>query len=354
MKISIQVPARICFFGDHQDYLGLPVIAGSINRFIYLKAEPIPQQEFNLNLPDIGKSRCISLTSSTNTIPRGDYLLSSLEILKKNGLEFKQGYRIEISGDIPVNAGLSSSSALTVAWIRFLVAIQENKKHINDAQIGQWGYEAEVAFFNDPGGLMDQYTIAQQGLLCIETNSGNVDRLKSNLGDLIVAESGIPKQTVEVLKNARTFQERALKQVRKEIPKYSIQSHPPSDYLRTKMLVEAKYRPYWFAATHNFAITKQARKLLDEEHPDTLRLGELMNAHQRILENEIGNTPLEMIRMMNAARKAGAYGAKIIGSGGGGCMVAMVPENAKHLVKKAFIDQGAKNAYEVKLTYPLL
>ena len=36
--IYIKAPARICLFGDHQDYLGLPVIACSIARFINLKA----------------------------------------------------------------------------------------------------------------------------------------------------------------------------------------------------------------------------------------------------------------------------------------------------------------------------
>ena len=55
---------------------------------------------------------------------------------------------------------------------------------------------------------------------------------------------------------------------------------------------------------------------------------------------------------MNSARKAGAFGAKTIGSGGGGCMVAMVSEDTIGAVIKAFLDSGAKTAYEVELTYP--
>ena len=35
--------ARICFFGDHQDYLGLPVIAATIDRYIYMEATPIDE-----------------------------------------------------------------------------------------------------------------------------------------------------------------------------------------------------------------------------------------------------------------------------------------------------------------------
>jgi len=52
---------------------------------------------------------------------------------------------------------------------------------------------------------------------------------------------------------------------------------------------------------------------------------------------------------MNAALKAGALGAKIIGSGGGGCMVALTTEQSKSKVINAFLAAGAKSAYEVKL-----
>jgi len=43
-------------------------------------------------------------------------------------------------------------------------------------------------------------------------------------------------------------------------------------------------------------------------------------------------------------------GAKIIGSGGGGCMVAMVtPETCKPVIR-SFLKAGVKSAYEIKLT----
>ena len=33
-SFTVHSPARVCLFGDHQDYLGLPVIAGTIDRFM--------------------------------------------------------------------------------------------------------------------------------------------------------------------------------------------------------------------------------------------------------------------------------------------------------------------------------
>jgi galactokinase len=53
-----------------------------------------------------------------------------MAVLTKEGAVFTQGYTIEISGTIPVNAGVSSSSALVVAWLRFLIQAQE--------QLGRW------------------------------------------------------------------------------------------------------------------------------------------------------------------------------------------------------------------------
>ena len=53
---------------------------------------------------------------------------------------------------------------------------------------------------------------------------------------------------------------------------------------------------------------------------------------------------------MKAARNAGAIGTKIIGSGGGGCMVAMVTDDVEEQVKQAFLDKGAKVIYTAELT----
>jgi len=45
--------------------------------------------------------------------------------------------------------------------------------------------------------------------------------------------------------------------------------------------------------------------------------------------------------MINAALNAGAYGAKINGSGGGGCMFAYAPSNPEE-VKEAIIKAGGQ------------
>ncbi|MEM9078784.1 MAG: galactokinase family protein [Bacteroidota bacterium] len=348
--IQISVPARICFYGDHQDYLGLPVIAGAIDRFIHISAQPTNANHFEIQLKDIGTSRTIDLNDPLQDVEQGDYFLSAISILKTYGLQLKQGYSLEIQGNIPVNAGLSSSSALTVAWIRFLLASQEFEKKWNDKHVGHWAYEAEVLYFDQPGGLMDQYTIAQGGLIYIDTQSGESTKLNSNLGTMVVAESGLPKKTLDVLKNGRVYGQNAIKAVERHYPDFNMAEATVDDYEKYKHIVPEEYRAHWYAAVHNYQITQDAKKQLLSENLNQERLGKLMNAHQMILQNQIQNTPEPMIGMMHAARRAGALGAKIIGSGGGGCIVALVSKETKEDVIEAFLSQGAKDAYEVNLT----
>ncbi len=347
--ITFQVPARICFFGDHQDYLGLPVIAGTIDRFIQLVAVPNTTQNFIIALEDLNSTVTIALDESLENLKEGDYFRSAMAVLKEHGFRFNQGHTVRISGNIPVNAGLSSSSALIVAWIRFLITSQNGIKEVNDVEIGRWAYSAEVEYFGQPGGLMDQFTIAQQGLLYIDTQTGRTERLKNQLGQLVVAESGIPKKTLSVLKNARVFAQNAVAAVRRVHPEFELLSATEDDYYSYKDLMDSRYHDHWYAAIHNYQITKQAKAVLIKNEDSREQLGQLMDQHQHILQNQIQNTPKPMIAMMDAARKAGALGAKTVGSGGGGCMVAMVNEDKKDQVITAFLRSGATKAYEVNL-----
>ena len=347
--IAIQVPARICFFGDHQDYLGLPVIAGTINQYITLRATPNTTFKFHIHLKDLGQLVVVAIDPKKEAIEEGDFFSAAIAVLMTKGLSFSKGYTVEISGNIPINAGLSSSSAVTIAWIRFLVGIQQEQVNVTDKEIGQWAYETEVSFFKAPGGIMDHLTIAQGGLLYIDTKTQQTERLKGHLGELVVAESGIPKKTLSVLKNAKVFAQNAIAAIQKRHPEFQLIHAEASDYERYLSLVPFEYRQHWYAAVHNYQITKTAKKLLSMGKLSAKKLGKLMDLHQEILQTHIQNTPPKMVEMILAAKKAGALGVKTVGSGGGGCILAMVHSSTKEKVIAAFLQQGAVNAYEVQL-----
>jgi mevalonate kinase len=77
---------------------------------------------------------------------------------------------------------------------------------------------------------------------------------------------------------------------------------------------------------------------------DWREMGKLMNMNQLVLE-KIGVSCPELERLIDAALKAGALGAKLSGSGGGGIMIALVTPETKMAVAKALHDAGAQFVY---------
>jgi mevalonate kinase len=63
-------------------------------------------------------------------------------------------------------------------------------------------------------------------------------------------------------------------------------------------------------------------------------LGRYMNMNHALLE-VLGVGHPQLAKMVLAARNAGAFGAKITGAGGGGCMVAVCPKQLKNRVAGA-------------------
>ena len=90
--IKVHAPARICFFGDHQDYLNLPVIAGTINRFIQIEAEPSKENSFFIQLIDIDKVKTIDLNKKVFSLVLVDFSLIGLYLFYH--LDFTYGINI--------------------------------------------------------------------------------------------------------------------------------------------------------------------------------------------------------------------------------------------------------------------
>lgn len=349
-SISVKAPGRVCLFGDHQDYLGLPVIAATIDRYIYIEASPKQEKSLTIELLDLNKQETIFLDEDFNHLAPRDYFRSAVGVLLKAGIKIEQGYHIKLRGDIPIEAGLSSSSAMVVAWVRFLVKAARPNQSFTDEQIAQWSYTTEVKEFNEPGGLMDQYTIALGGMVHLNTVTGRHQHLSAPWESVIIGDSGIKKNTLNVLSQAKDNALTALEVVKAQHPSFQLEKAEKATYQQTEDLLPPALRPYWYAAIHNHLITKEALSLFNQSTIDMNKLGQLINAHQTILQHQIKNTPSPLIKMMEAARRKGAYGTKIVGSGGGGCFVALCSQDSTNKVIKAIETAGARQAFSVNIT----
>ena len=347
--IRVKAPARICLFGDHQDYLNLPVIAASVDRYIYIEAHPNQQGVLNFNLSDLKIKRQIALVPAQ--VKKGDYLCSTLSILRKNQITLTSGYDIKIHSEIPLNAGVSSSSALIVAFIRFILKATEIEA--SDVQIANWAHQSEVEFFNEPGGIMDHYSSALGGLRLIEPETRYTEAFVNPHNDLLLTHSGLPKSTLGVLGKAKQYALEAVKEVKKYEPQFSLKLAEAKDIQRLGSKLSTQLFPYFEAAIENHLITKEAigiyKKAMSSESA-LASLEQLIERHQYYLDTAIKNTPELMRIQMNEAKKAGAKAVKVMGSGGGGCFIILVPKESHHDVIKAVLQQNAKFVEPIQIT----
>jgi galactokinase len=109
-------------------------------------------------------------------------------------------------------------------------------------------------------------------------------------------------------------------------------------------------QPYFEAAIHNHEITQAAYQVVRQGRMNHRVIGALMTEHHKILRDLLKITTPKIDAMIDAALEAGAYGAKIVGSGGGGSICAIAPENKEEAVLKAIQKVSGEPAYGVQVT----
>jgi len=343
-EIKVSAPGRICLFGEHQDYLNLPVIPMAIDLRVSIIAIPRDDTVFHIQLPDIGEEEILdfSIDGEFEYVKERDYFKSLYNVLYRKGIRFECGYDCVVQGNIPINSGTSSSSALNNIWCRFLLDVGENVRSTwkEAEQVGRFSYEAEVLEFNEPGGMMDQLSTAIGGISFIDFSDQNrIEKLDCTLGTFVLGDSLQPKDTRKILAQTKAPALAAKEKIL--AAGYEFDFTKITDIERfTEILTENEYRVL-NAMLKNRDITQEALGLLRESAVDHQAIGTLLTKHHRYLAEDLKISTPKIDRMLEAAISAGAYGGKINGSGGGGCMFAYAPGNSEQ-VKKAIENIGAK------------
>ena len=318
-----KAPARICLFGDHQDYLGLPVIACAIDKYLTVTGTPNQTDLLNFDLIDFNKFRSININSDLSEIEKGDHILFVLKTLKNHGVIIDKGYDLKIKSEIFINAGISSSSALIVALINFFLKIYKPEK-VSAKYISELAYEGEVLLQGGSGGKMDQYSISNGNTIFLETGVDNsFKKIKSPFKNFIIANSGIKKHTDKILSKLKIKTLDAINNISKHYPTFKLCEIKENQVNDFRDLIDEKSFKYFNAAIINHSITLEALSELEKDNPDLMKLGRLMIKHHNVLKNKLHITVPKIDKMIDLAKKNGAYGYKIIGSGGGGSILIL-------------------------------
>lgn len=349
-KITSLAPGRTCLFGDHQDYLGLPVIACAINRDIKLTAEENQTDTFVLNMIDIDEIRIIDIHTTFEKLESRDYFASSLRVLRRHGCIPTVGYNITITGDIPINSGTSSSSALLLAWIQFLITAFGVDDEVTPEFIAKIGYASEVLEHEEPGGMMDHFSIGVGNIVYLNTKDPFSYKVIGNdIKGLITGVSGVPKETIGLIGELKGNALMAIDLVKQNFSNFDLNTSVIEDIDRYRNCLPDRLIPFFEAALKNYHYTKQALKEFNKPILDLKKIGLLMNQHHEVLRDLLKITVPRIDDMINAALRAGAYGAKIVGSGGGGSIVVIADPEKEDLIIDAILKAGALEAYSVSV-----
>ncbi len=355
-----RAPGRVNLIGEHTDYNEGYVLPVAIDRFTEVALRPRRDPQvivYSSTFDEFFRGRLPFLYSS----PRKkwhDYIVGILrEFLRLRGLE--QGFEAAIWSNVPIEAGLSSSAALEVAFATGLSRLYSIK--LDDIALVKLCQRAERDFVGVPCGIMDQYTayFAQAGsalfidtrylehqyvpmaleamtLLVIDSNvrraligSGYIDRQWECQEAVRWLAQRLPNQDIKAL---RDVAEDVLTEVRREMPDtlYRRALHVVKENARVLAMVEALKQRRW------------------EE------VGRLLYASHESLRDLFEVSLPELDFLVEWGMEHGALGARLVGGGFGGITLHLVPKSVSvaysQEIHAAYATRFGKNALILEIT----
>jgi galactokinase len=342
MEWLVEAPGRVNLIGEHIDYLGLSVLPMAIPRRIRLRVRPRADAVVRIEPADATWSpREFTLTFPIAPFPPGDwgnYAKAAANELVSD-MALARGFDATLESDLPVAAGLSSSSALVVAV--GLALLQANDRSLPALELAERMARAEQ-YVGTHGGGMDQ-------AICLLAREGHAARIDFQPlraepiaipadWHFVVASSAVLAEKSGAARDAyneRTRQcgealDRLTAALGSSAATYRelLASHPLDTLLeqardRLPVLLYARFRHVVTEAYRVFAAENALRA------GDAAAFGALMCASHDSLRDDYQVSTPELDAMVEIACRAGAAGARLTGAGFGGCILALaVPENS--------------------------
>tara|TARA_B100000497_G_scaffold38260_1_gene44924 strand:- start:855 stop:1352 length:498 start_codon:yes stop_codon:yes gene_type:complete len=158
------------------------------------------------------------------------------------------------------------------------------------------------------------------------------------------------KKTDLVLKNLKNKTICSIDNIRLNNPNFRLSEISVNDVCKYENQMNKTSFKYFKAAVENHSITQAAYTELKKRNPNLNKLGILMNRHHNILKNDLSITVPLIDKMIDLAIENGAYGAKIIGSGGGGSILILSNEKDENRIIDAMYNIGAKEVVKANVS----
>jgi galactokinase len=310
-------PGRVNLIGEHTDYSGGLVLPVAIQLGVTLRVTAAADA-IELDSGRFGAAAALAADGSGEATGWSRYVLAVAAELDALGRP-AAGLRGEITSDLPPGAGLSSSAALEVAVALALCEVAD--WHVEPIELADACRRAEFRAVGAPVGILDQAA-----------------SLLGRPGHAVLLDCGTLEHRLVPVPAAAAL----------VIVDSGVQhSHETSGYAQRRAELEAGMES---RVRHVRTENERVREFVEAfEHDDLPAAGRLLvQSHASLRDDYEVSTP-ELDRLVERACDAGAYGARLVGGGFGGSILALSDrDHAGELVERmgegivAFASGGAE------------
>ncbi len=301
--LSASAPGKVILFGEHAVVYGQPAIAVPVTH-VQAKAIVTPNPRgtagsVHIQAPDIDLDCYLRDLAPENPLAKAiNGVLASLNI------ERPPAFNLRVTSSIPLASGMGSGAAISVAVIRVVASFLG--RQLPDEQVSALTYEVEKIYHGTPSGIDNTVVTYAMPVYFIKGQPIQTFTVSSPF-TIVIGNTGVRSPTSVAVGDVRK----------------NWQADPaPSEAL--------------FAQIGEIA--QQARQAIEAGEIEAL--GPLMDANHKLLQALTVSSP-ELDRLVDAARQAGALGAKLSGGGRGGNMIALADADNAAAIAQALMAAGA-------------
>ena len=357
---EVRAPGRVNLIGEHIDYCGLPVFPMAIQRSVRMTFQPRVDREMRLSNSDPRFApSAFTVSNDIPPAPPGDwsnYARAAAGALADLFPDLRGGDAV-VESDLPIAAGLSSSSALVVATA--LAILDANGVAMAPLELMGLLARAEL-YVGTAGGGMDQAIILGAQTGCASRIDFHTLRLTPTPvpagWQFIVAWSMVHAEKSGAARQAYNERPRQCEEARRHV---AMRLGKPEDTTYPALLASASVEELHEVAraTLSGVLVRRFRHVVTEgtrvrdaeaamKTRDVAAFGRLLDASHQSLRGDYEVSHPELDQLVALAREAGAVGARLTGAGFGGSIVALcpggrAPEIMDALAERFYAPRGA-------------
>ena len=318
MSVEATAPGKAIIFGEHSVVYRGPAIVIAIDRRARITAKERDDDRIKFDCLDLGFEGYFEgdeyhpIAGEEWREKRLQAMLVAARTTMKH-LDKSSGLDLTVRSDIPIAAGLGSSAAICVATVAATGELLDGD--LSQKEICDIAYEGEKMVHGTPSGV-DNNISTFGGVLSFESGVG-IERIDFQGGlPLVIGNSKRKRSTKRLVAGVRALRERNPELVNGLIDSMGELSRKGIEAIKAK---------------------------------DYPMIGDLMNINHGLLSS-VGVSISRLDILVHAARGAGAYGAKLTGAGGGGCMIAITEPHKLHEISRA-ISRNRGEPHIVNISY---